>query len=92
MQIHSISKVLALPLVIIALVIMYASYNTYSESSIYIFIPVFMLVGLYVFHLPLVHWWISKFFIAFDNKLRDWLKKYFTPYNQLTEDLKKLFE
>jgi hypothetical protein len=92
MQIHSISKVLALPLVIIALGIMFASYNTYSETSIYIFIPVFMLVGLYVFHGPLDHWWISKFPIAFDNKLRDWLKKYFTPYSQLTEDLKKLFE
>jgi MtfA peptidase len=92
MQIHSFSKVLALPIIFITVVIMYFSYNKPSETSIFILIPVILLVAIYVFHGPLDHWWLSKFPLKFDQKLREWLQKYFEPYNQLDDEFKKLFE
>jgi len=92
MQIHSISKVLALPIVLLAVAIMYFSYNKYHFVSVWIFLPVALLVAIYVFHGPLDHWWLGKFPLKFDPKLREWLAKYFEPYNKLSDDKKSLFE
>ncbi|MGB4958959.1 MAG: zinc-dependent peptidase [Saprospiraceae bacterium] len=92
MQIHSISKLLALPLILIAVVIMYLSYHQYFDVSIYIFIPVTLLVVLYVSHGPFDHWWLSKFPIKFDQNLKAWLTKYFKPYYRLESTLANKFE
>lgn len=92
MHIHSISKVLALPIVLAAIIILYLGPNRTSETSIFIFIPVILLVVIYVFHGPLDHWWLSKYPLKFDPLLKVWLEKYFEPYKYLDEDHKKVFE
>lgn len=92
MQIHSISKVLALPIILITVVIVYFSYDRPYETSVLVFVPVGLLVVLYVFHGPLDHWWLTKYPLKFDQKLKDWLQKYFEPYNRMNGDNKKLFE
>lgn len=92
MQIHSISKVLGLPLVISALVIVYYSYNQRTDTSVYIFIPVVLLVALYVFHGILDHWWQSKFPIKLDERILKWLERHFPPYNLMNADDKQKFQ
>jgi|JI8StandDraft_2_1071088.scaffolds.fasta_scaffold06392_4 hypothetical protein len=93
MQIHSISKALSFPLLVLGGYFLYRIFvSPFESDSIYILIPVVLLVCLYVFHGPLDHWWLTKYPIKFDDKLRDWLTKYFNPYTLLSEDAKKLFE
>ena len=93
MQIHSISKTLSFPLLVAAGYFLYRMFTApFAGDSVYIFFPVLLLVCLYVFHGPLDHWWLSKYPIEFDDKLRQWLIKYFKPYSLLSEDDKKLFE
>ncbi|MBK9733563.1 MAG: zinc-dependent peptidase [Saprospiraceae bacterium] len=92
MQIHSISKVLGLPFVLMALIILYYSSYVERSYSIYIFIPVFFIVALYVFHGVIDHWWRTKFPIKFDPKLRHWLNEHFPYYGSLPERDKSIFE
>jgi hypothetical protein len=92
MHIHSISRLLALPLAVAIGAILYSSYNNYNEHSIFIFIPVVLLVALYVFHGPLDHWWLSRCPIPFDKKIQAWLEAHFTPYSAFSPDEKKRFE
>lgn len=92
MHIHSVSKVLGLPVILLALGILYQSWNTNSQLSVYLVIPAALVVVLYVFHGPIDHWWLSRFPVPFDPRLRDWLDKYFEPYQKFNGDDKKKFE
>ena len=92
MQIHSLSKVLGLPFVLLALIILYYSSYVERSYSIYIFIPVFFIVALYVFHGVIDHWWRTKFPIKFDPNLRRWLNEHFPYYVSLLENEKSIFE
>jgi len=92
MQIHSLSKVLGLPIVISAVLIMYYSYNQRTDTSVYIFVPVVLLVTLYVFHGMIDHWWQTKFPIKLDDRIIKWLETYFKPYQVMNVDEKLKFE
>lgn len=92
MKIHSISKVLALPLIVAALAILYYTWNTSQRLSVYIFIPVILLVVLYVFHGPLDHGWLKKFPVPLDPKLSEWLSRYFRPYAEMQELERQSFD
>jgi len=92
MHIHSISRLIALPLILSAAYIGYISYGSYYTYSYLIFIPVILLVTLYVFHGPLDHWWLSKYPIPLDDELKKWLDQYFSPYKSLHGSLKNRFE
>lgn len=92
MQIHSISKVLSFVLILIGGAIVYFGYSVHHQLSVYIFVPVVFLVVLYVFHGPLDHWFISKYPLKFDTRLREWLIKYFPPYQKMSPEERSLFE
>jgi len=92
MHIHSISRLFALPLILSAAYIGYVSYGSHYSHSYLIFIPVTLLVALYVFHGPIDHWWLSKYPIPLDAPLKKWLELYFAPYKTFTSDLKNRFE
>ena len=92
MRIHSISKVLGFPIVLLTLGILYQSWSSNSSLSAYLLVPAVLIVFLYVFHGPLDHWWLSRFPVPFDPKLKEWLEKYFTHYQKLDPDTKKKFE
>lgn len=92
MRIHSISKALSFPLLAIALYIFYVNYNTPFDDKGYIFIPIVLLVVLYVFHGPLDHWWLTKYPLKFDPDLDKWLVKYFRPYSLFDEEAKSKFQ
>lgn len=92
MTIHSITKVLSLPLILILAAMLYNGWSSGNQLSIYLIIPVALLVALYTFHGVIDHWWLTKFPVPFDPKLKDWLTKYFPPYVVLDDELKKKFE
>lgn len=92
MQIHSLSKALSFPFVLMGVGVLYYSSVTDRNASIWVLVPVFFLVSIYVFHGLIDHWWLTKFPIQFDPKLRDWLERYFPFYNRLDDDKKSIFE
>lgn len=90
MQIHSISRLISTPFIILAVGIIFYSYTYEKEYSIFIFIPVTILVALYVFHGPLDHWWKIKYPIKLDTRLKLWLSSHFSYYSTLTvSDIEK---
>ncbi len=92
MQIHSISRVLATPFIILAVGMIFYSYTYKKEYSAYIFVPVTILVALYVLHGPIDHWWKTKYPIKLDKKLKDWLSSHFVYYNTLNPSELEKFE
>jgi hypothetical protein len=92
MHIHSISKVLGLPIVLLTIGILYYTWSSNTQLSPYLVVPAILLVFLYVFHGPLDHWWLVRFPVPFEPKLKDWLEKYFLPYQKLDTDHKRKFE
>ena len=92
MRFHSLTKVLSFPLLAIAIFIFYINYDRPFEDKGYIFIPVVLLVVLYVFNGPIDHWWRTKYPVKFDEKLDEWLVRFFRPYNQMPEEIKTKFQ
>ena len=92
MTIHSITKVLSLPLILMLAAMLYYGWSSGNQLSVYIVIPVSLLVALYTFHGVIDHWWLKKFPVPFDPKLKDWLTKHFPPYVLLDDEHKKKFE
>jgi hypothetical protein len=75
-----------------AVLIYYYGEAKHDQLSVTIIIPGVLLVVLYVSHGPLDHWWLSKFPIPFDSRLREWLLKYFEPYYKMSEEARSKFE
>lgn len=92
MRIHSITQVLAFPLIIAALAILYFTWDKGGGLSIYFAVPVFLLVCLYVFHGVIDHWWLQKFPRKLEPELTEWLQKYFRPYTRFSDDELETFD
>lgn len=92
MRIHSISRVLVIPIVILLLIILYLGWSNNENISAYILVPALLVVVVYVFHGPLDHWWLEKFPVPFDDKLREWLTSYFPAYKKMDDPSQKKFE
>lgn len=93
MKIHSPSKVLLLPVLLIALAIYYYSENIGSrDDTIWFFVPVFLLVLIYLFGPQIDYWWHEKYPIPLDPRLKSWLKENLPFYNYLDTSSIQLFE
>ena len=93
MKIHSLSKVISFPLIVIAGLIILLTFTGYrSEHSFLIFIPVILLVVIYIFHGVIDHWYLERNPIPLDEEMRSWFVKFAPYYNELEDDEKILFE
>jgi len=92
MQIHSFSRVLALPLLLAALGILYYSFTIDNTHSIWIFLPVVLLVVTYVFNGQIDHYYHRRWPLNLDEKLKQWLTNYFPFYNHSVTQDKEKFE
>ncbi len=90
-RVHSISRIIATPLLIIAGYILYRSFQERMDTSWIIFVPASLLVVLYVFHGPLDHWYLTKFPPVIDSILEKWLYSFFKPYAAFSESTRKKF-
>lgn len=93
MRIHSISKVIAFPLL---LATGYGAYrmfdHNYSDDFPYILIPVVLLTVLYISYGQIDYWWLQKYPIPLDDKIKKWLTDYLPFYNNLDLSNKALFD
>ncbi|MBK7220216.1 MAG: hypothetical protein IPH94_02420 [Saprospiraceae bacterium] len=92
MKIHSFSKVLALPLVILTGYYLYLLFQPGVSNTVSIFIPVILLTFLYVFHGQIDYWWMQKNPPELDVKMKEWLSTYLPYYNSYSEIRRKEFE
>lgn len=91
MRIHSISKVLAIPLILTLGYILFYSFESNSSNALLIFIPAALLVILFVFHGQIDHWWHKKFPPKADEKIVAWLERHCPFYQRLDEQNKVKF-
>lgn len=91
MRIHSISKVLAIPLILTLGYILIYNFGSNSPNALLIFIPTTLLVILYVFHGQIDHWWHKKFPPRADEKIVAWLDRYCPFFQRLDEQDKVKF-
>ncbi|MFZ1706119.1 MAG: hypothetical protein WAT79_17370 [Saprospiraceae bacterium] len=80
MKIHSLSRVLVLPLLAIVGVVYLLATKVDVNYSILIFLPVTLGVVLYIFHGVIDYWYLNKYPYGLDPHLKKWLKQYFKPY------------
>jgi hypothetical protein len=92
MRIYSLSRALILPLLLLVVGVGYLYYYVDKQYSIWIWLPVILAVVIYTFHGVLDHWWREKYPLKMDEKLREWLNKYFGPYVTMTEWEKNRFD
>ncbi len=93
MSIHSISHLLASPA---ALVLLYLGYNSLTiqnyEYSIWMAVPLTVLVLIYLFKPQLDYWYHTKYPIKFDPELSEFLKRNNAFYASLEGEEKTKFE
>lgn len=94
MRIHSISKILLLPLAVAAAYIIYRAYNSsdYTDPLNYWLLPI-AVIGM-IIHLmkpQIDHWWHKKNPPKLAPFISDWLNKYSSFYNGLSEEDKAKF-
>ena len=92
MKIYSISRLLSLPLILAVGYFLYLLFQPGSENTVFIFVPVVLLVTLYIFHGQLDFWWLKKNTPELDPKIKAWLKEYLPYYNAYTAAEKQEFE
>ena len=93
MSIHSISHLIAAPF---GLALVYLGYNSLTIDgypySIWMVIPITVLVMLYLFKAQLDYWWHTKFPIKFDKELAEFLANKNPYYASLQGEEKIKFE
>ena len=93
MKIYSLSKVLILPILIIAIAIFYYSESTGNRGfTIWLFVPTILLTVVLIFFPQIDYWWHTKHPIPLDKKVKNWLNTYSPFYKSLEGEGKNLFE
>ncbi len=93
MRIHSISKVLALPFVILFVILLYLTIDdTQNTISYWMIVPVIALTILFVMNGQIDYWYLKRNPPELDPPIKIWLEKYSSHYKSLTSESKKRFE
>lgn len=90
MKVHSISKLVATPLILVAGYTIYLMFTYQDYKTWWLFLPVVLLVVLYTFHGEIDYWWQQKFPIELDIQIKEWLVKhqlYYSHYNDVQRNL-----
>ena len=92
MRIHSLSRLLLIPIALVA-VAMWYFITPHTYSFVYwIAVPLFLLAALYVSYPYIDYWWHTKYPIPLDEELKIWLRKYSPFYNALDAQGKEKYE
>lgn len=92
MKIHSLSKVLVIPLLVMVVFVYFISEKWDRDYSVFVFVPAVLGVILYIFHGNIDYWYLKKFPVGLDRPLIGWIEKYFAPYKKMYGDIKNRFE
>lgn len=92
MRIHSITTVLAIPLVLIALYV-YFYLDHYDPNFLYyLLFPILLLAALFMSRAHIDYWWHTKYPMPLDHEIIAWLERYDTFYNALNPTAQKKFQ
>lgn len=86
MRIYSLSKILALPVVLIFIAIAYLDYIAHYSTGYWVMVPIVLGVVLLISHGNIDYWYLKKYPIKLDNEVLSLLKQYIPFYNNLDEE------
>jgi len=91
MRIYSLSKILAFPLVIALIIILFLKYNEGYDMGFWFILPLFFIVVIYISHEEIDHWYLRRNPIKLDDKIIDLLNRYIPFYRGLNEEDKEKY-
>lgn len=92
MRIHSLSKVLAMPIIVGTVALAYYQYENDIQIGYWIAVPLFLIVFLYVSHGYIDYWYHTKYPIPLDGEVLSWLRQYSPFYRGLSESDREKYE
>lgn len=92
MRIYSLSKVLGTPITIGTIALAYYQYANGITIGLWILIPIFLMVILFISHGYIDYWYHTKYPVPLDKEVLAWLKKYSSFYQNLKPSDKEKYE
>ncbi len=91
MRIYSLTKILAFPVVIALIIILFLQYNEGYDMGFWFVLPVVIIVVLYISHEEIDHWYLRRNPIKLDEKIINLLNKYIPFYRDLNAEDKEKY-
>jgi len=92
MRIYSISRIIALPFVIILAVLAYLEFVLYWDIGWWLLGPLMIIVALIILHGDIDYWWLKKNPIPLGEREKDVIKEYIPFFESLDSVEKQKFE
>lgn len=92
MRIQSLSKVLVLPVLMLAGVVYFLTEYVNPDFSVWYILPALLGVVIYISHGHIDYWYLKKFPHGLDSRLLAWLQHDFELYHRLTRKEQIVFE
>lgn len=93
MRIHSLSRILSIPIAITVLGILYLSYELgYQDAMIWILVPLVVATAVIIFQGQIDFWWNERNPVELDKPISDWLRKYDPYYKSLHPDKRQAYD
>lgn len=86
MRIYSLTKILALPVALLLIIILYLRYSEGYDTGVWFVVPIILGVVLYISSDEIDHWYLKRNPIKLDIEVLDLLKKYIPFYRGLNEE------
>ena len=93
MRIHSLSRILSLPIALSILTVLYVSYELeYQNAMIWILVPLVIASAVVIFQGQIDFWWNERNPVPLDPPISDWLKKYDPYYTSLETNQRQNYD
>ena len=93
MRIHSLSRILSLPIALSILTVLYVSYELeYQNAMIWILFPLVIATAVVIFQGQIDFWWNERNPVPLDPPISDWLKKYDPYYTSLDPNQRQNYD
>jgi hypothetical protein len=93
LRIHSLSRILSLPIALSILTVLYVSYELeYQNAMIWILVPLVIATAVVIFQGQIDFWWNERNPATLDPPISDWLKKYDPYYSSLHPNQRQSYD
>jgi len=93
LRIHSLSRILSLPIALSILTVLYVSYELeYQNAMIWILFPLVIASAVVIFQGQIDFWWNERNPVPLDPPISDWLKKYDPYYTSLDPNQRQNYD
>ena len=92
MKIRSLSNLLYFPLFIIAIGFFYFTYGDNTNSFLWIFVPIVLIIAIYMGQSQIDYWWLARNPVPLDAPIKNWLSRFGIFYNSLDDKQREDYE